>query len=980
MPANELGGDKCENVRCYDVDTPKANVRIRRREGEARRERCPRGSKWCVCVLLPKLSAYRRRASQSSCAGRTEATIGTIVVDVLRRDTSRLKPKIERGRGHNFPRHVGESRRGGPPHATMRERLPPRGCRALLFAIVALILPGGPVYKPVLASNVFAKMQPLGDRGFHGDYGPPGRSGHSAVVNDESRMFVFGGKVRVPNGDYLNDMWLYDWNTGNWTAYNPNELVCEECSVCASERANQEDGHKYIKADDGSFITCPDDTRAEWEALSVTSRSFGAQCEYHTTCFDWTGLRPYAEPNLESGTNRPARDLPSGRWEHQNALVLNRLTGERDTLVMFGGYSVDCVDYCDDLWHYNIPRSTWTKIANFTKPVPTRRWKHAMVDYLDAVFMFGGHGQRKAKLLPGQTVDENEIYDDVTRYDPTNPLYFDDLWSYNVTEREWELLKPFCVTCENATEPDGTTERDIFGPRGRHSPSLANYDDALYLFGGYAFGGVTRFNFLYPTGAFTDYQSLNSKYYMNDLWKYNISVNEWQEMFPHPNYPIRPQPRFGHASAISIKEEHVVMLVYGGYTWDDEIGDLWYYNISGDTWVKVVGEGEYPSRRYRATMVPVGHTSQLRTGSTQQAGRALIFGGHGCLKGVNYFEATKSKVLSQQDRINNVDLQWDTQYDVTGDGKITVRRVDVDPYGDPILSTNPDLWIQTPNDYCEKYCYEELDDLWQYFPTSCPKDCSRHGSCVYNFCVCDTGYTGFDCSNVSCPDDVCYFDYLGHSQVCDQCNNRGICNGFTGSCECQFPASGESCRAFDCLNDCNGNGICDHSRNNSLGYGVCECFTQQGRPAYEGLDCSIPVCPWNPANKKNDTCSSRGICVNGTCVCHPGYGDSFIHRELRPPEGALYGIRVPTDYDDNPILGCGYDEEKEEWSPAWRGPKEANPETGVPQLPECEPIFIADCGDVLFTFAGAGLYGAPWVFAIALAWIAYDVLDRRDWP
>lgn len=79
----------------------------------------------------------------------------------------------------------------------------------------------------VLASNVFAKMKPLGDRGFHGDFGPPGRSGHVAVVNDESRMFVFGGKVRVPNGDYLNDLWLYDWNTGNWTAYNPNEMVCE---------------------------------------------------------------------------------------------------------------------------------------------------------------------------------------------------------------------------------------------------------------------------------------------------------------------------------------------------------------------------------------------------------------------------------------------------------------------------------------------------------------------------------------------------------------------------------------------------------------------------------------------------------------------------------------------------------------------------------------------------------------------------------
>ena len=99
--------------------------------------------------------------------------------------------------------------------------------RWLIVVFIAFFLPGGPVERTatVEASNVFAKMVPLGDRGFHGDFGPPGRSGHTAVVTDESRMMIFGGKVRVPNGDYLNDMWLYDWNTGNWTAYNPNELV-----------------------------------------------------------------------------------------------------------------------------------------------------------------------------------------------------------------------------------------------------------------------------------------------------------------------------------------------------------------------------------------------------------------------------------------------------------------------------------------------------------------------------------------------------------------------------------------------------------------------------------------------------------------------------------------------------------------------------------------------------------------------------------
>jgi hypothetical protein len=845
---------------------------------------------------------------------------------------------------------------------------------------IAFFLPGGPLERTatVEASNVFAKMLPLGDRGFHGDFGPPGRSGHTAVVTDESRMLIFGGKVRVPNGDYLNDMWLYDWNTGNWTAYNPNELVCEECAVCASERANSEEGHRYIKADDGTFIQCSEDNRAEWEPLTVTSRKFGATCEYHTTCFDWTGLRPYSEPNLENGVNRPARELPSGRHEHQVALVLNRLTGERDTLVMFGGYSIDCVDYCEDLWHYNIPRSKWVKITNFTKTVPARRWKHAMVDYEDVVFMFGGHGQRLSPPLPGQPRIAHEIYDDRTKYDPNDPLYFDDLWSYNVTEREWSHLKPFCVTCKNESEVDGTAERDVFGPRGRHSPSLAAHGGALYLFGGYAYGGTTNFVGIYPTGISTDYPSLSTKYYMNDFWKYNITFNTWEELKPHPRYPIRPSPRFGHAAAISTKGSQVVMLVYGGYTWNDEIGDLWYYNISGDTWIKVEGEGEFPSRRYRAVMVPVGHSSQLRTGSTDQAGRALIYGGHGCLKGENYVDATKSKVESNYDRILDIDRQWDTQYDMTGDGKITVRAIDLDDAGNPMLSTNPDLWIQTPSEYGEKFCYEELDDLWQYFPTSCPKDCSRRGVCEYNFCVCDQGFTGLDCSNVSCPADVCVFDYLGHKQVCNQCNNRGTCNGYTGQCECEFPASGPSCREYDCLNDCNGNGVCDNYRTNALGYGRCECFTVDGRAAYTGLDCSIPVCPANPSAKKETTCNDRGICVNGTCVCHPGYGDSFIYNELRPPDGGLYGIRIPTDANLNPLPGCGYDAENDAYDVAFRGPKPADPVSGRPALPECQPIYVADCGGMLYDFAGAkAIYGAPLFFAIAMVWVAYEFGDPR---
>ena len=89
--------------------------------------------------------------------------------------------------------------------------------------------------------------------------------------------------------------------------------------------------------------------------------------------------------------------------------------------------------------------------------------------------------------------------------------------------------------------------------------------------------------------------------------------------------------------------------------------------------------------------------------------------------------------------------------------------------------------------------------------------------------------------------------------------------------------------------------------------------------------------------------------MNGTCVCHPGFGDSFVHIELKPAEGDLYGIRIPTDFDLNPIPGCGYDAENDAYNDLFRGPKPADPVTGLPAMPVCEPIYVADCGDMFYT-------------------------------
>ena len=104
---------------------------------------------------------------------------------------------------------------------------------------------------------------------------------------------------------------------------------------------------------------------------------------------------------------------------------------------MYGGESIDCTDYCDDVWHYNIPNNLWSK-RSFTgqEQRPVRRWKHAMTDYYDAVFLFGGHSQRLLSTTANaanQTNDTSFYYDTDVVYDATRPLFMEDLWVYNAT-------------------------------------------------------------------------------------------------------------------------------------------------------------------------------------------------------------------------------------------------------------------------------------------------------------------------------------------------------------------------------------------------------------------------------------------------------------------------------------------------------------------------------------------------------------------
>ncbi|KAF5283548.1 hypothetical protein FQR65_LT13840 [Abscondita terminalis] len=71
----------------------------------------------------------------------------------------------------------------------------------------------------------------------------------------------------------------------------------------------------------------------------------------------------------------------------------------------------------------------------------------------------------------------------------------------------------------------------------------------------------------------------------------------------------------------------------------------------------------------------------------------------------------------------------------------------------------------------------------EFFITDCPNNCSSHGMCYNNRCVCEGDWGGSDCSHRLCPDSCGYRE------------GRGRCE--KGHCICFGDYSGQSCSLFD---------------------------------------------------------------------------------------------------------------------------------------------------------------------------------------
>eukprot|EP00741_Cyanophora_paradoxa_P017892 tig00021036_g17281.t1 len=290
---------------------------------------------------------------------------------------------------------------------------------------------------------------------------------------------------------------------------------------------------------------------------------------------------------------------PAARYAH-SAIV--RRSGGKQFLVIYGGYSPLCGDYCSDMWELDIEAKTWKQWTKYSGSAAAadpytlkcspdkwigRRWRHVAEAYGPYMLVFGG-------FRSWQDPDESSVG------------FLNDLWEIDFEARTATRLQPAVSGSFSLSDLSRVSPGSVLNPG-----SGSGKTGTLFVFGGYRSNSAT------PADGV----------WLNDLYSYNHLANEWKlETFANPAGRSTPIPSERYGPTMFAYAE--VLGIFGGRDSNNaDLGDVWMFNTTSRYWTEfeykqlVTSAGLWPAGRSRHAGASMGDSRESRESEESSRGR-----------------------------------------------------------------------------------------------------------------------------------------------------------------------------------------------------------------------------------------------------------------------------------------------------------------------------------------------------------------------
>ena len=439
---------------------------------------------------------------------------------------------------------------------------------------------------------------------------PGGRFESISVKDGSGNVWLFGGYGRASSGTnlYLNDLWKYIPATNQWTwmkgdssAYNHSGIYGTQGIPAAANNPGgrfgstlwvDASGNLWLFGGAGFGISGPnDDLNDLWK--------------YDTSTNQWTWVKGdntidkigiYGVKNVASATNKPGSRDEFISW-----------TDNSGNFWLFGGFGWDVSTngFLNDLWKYNPSQNQWTWVSGDS--------------LIDKIGVYGTLGIAASTNKPGGrfgsvqwTDGSNFWFFGGTGYTTNNANNgrLNDLWKYSLSTSQWTWVKGDS-TLDNLAIYGIKGVPAVINNPGSREYSVSWYDgSSLWLFGG---NGP-----IYYSG-----------HYLNDLWKYEPSQNQWMWAKGDSTYNQSGVYGISGVPAISNKPgsrngsvswyDGSSFFLWGGTGYNlasISLNDLWKLGKDGFVWIGITSTDWTAGSNWSGGVVPGPSDDATIPGST----------------------------------------------------------------------------------------------------------------------------------------------------------------------------------------------------------------------------------------------------------------------------------------------------------------------------------------------------------------------------